>query len=95
MNWEIILDFALTVVLIVLARYVVPYLQATLKAKDKEELILLVEDLVAAAEQVFKGTGMGQKKKAYVIEALSKAGHAIDGEVDAMIEATVYRLPEE
>lgn len=94
MNWEAIMDFALTVVLIVLARYVVPYLQATLKAKDKEELILLVEDLVAAAEQVFKGTGMGQKKKAYVIEALSKAGRSIDGEVDAMIEAAVYRLPE-
>ena len=94
MNWEAIMDFALTVVLIVLARYVVPYLQATLKAKDKEELILLVEDLVAAAEQVFKGTGMGQKKKAYVIEALSKAGRSIDGEVDAMIEAAVYRLAE-
>lgn len=94
MNWEAIMDFALTVVLIVLARYVVPYLQATLKAKDKEELILLVEDLVAAAEQVFKGTGMGQKKKAYVIEALSKAGRSIDGEVDAMIEAAVYRLSE-
>lgn len=94
MNWEAIMDFALTVVLIVLARYVVPYLRATLKAKDKEELILLVEDLVAAAEQVFKGTGMGQKKKAYVIEALSKAGRSIDGEVDAMIEAAVYRLSE-
>ena len=94
MNWEAIMDFALTVVLIVLALNVVPYLQATLKAKDKEELILLVEDLVAAAEQVFKGTGMGQKKKAYVIEALSKAGRSIDGEVDAMIEAAVYRLSE-
>ena len=94
MNWEAIMDFALTVVLIVLARYVVPYLQATLKAKDKEELILLVEDLVAAAEQVFKGTGKKKKKKAYVIEALSKAGRSIDGEVDAMIEAAVYRLSE-
>jgi hypothetical protein len=37
---------------------------------------------------------MGQKKKAYVIEALSKAGRSIDGEVDAMIEAAVYRLSE-
>ena len=33
-------------------------------------------------------------KKAYVIEALSQTGRSIAGEVDAMIEAAVYRLSE-
>ena len=92
MNWELISEFVLALTLAILTRYAVPYLKATLKAKDKEELAMLIDDLVMAAEQVFIESGKGQEKKMYVIEALIEAGHDITTETDAMIEASVYRL---
>lgn len=95
MTWETVLELVLALALVILTRYAVPYLKATLKAKDKEELALLIEDLVAAAEQVFSESGKGKEKKQYVVEALLTAGHDVDHEVNAMIEAAVYRLPEE
>lgn len=92
MNWELISEFVLALTLAILTRYAVPYLKATLKAKDKEELAMLIDDLVMAAEQVFIESGKGQEKKMYVVEALIEAGHDITTETDAMIEASVYRL---
>ncbi len=92
MMWETVLDVAMALALVILTGYVVPWLNAQLKAKGREDLAKLISDLVAAAEQVFVGTGKGKDKKAYVVDALHFAGYGIDGETDAMIEAAVYRL---
>ena len=48
---------------------------------------------VAAAEQIYTGSGRGEEKKAYVLEWLRAHGITVDDEkLDAMIEAAVYEL---
>ena len=48
---------------------------------------------VAAAEQIYTGSGRGEEKKAYVLEWLRSHGVTVDDEkLDAMIEAAVYEL---
>lgn len=92
MNWEHIADFVIAVVLVLLSTYAVPWLKAELKARGREDLAKLIGDLVAAAEQIFVGEKRGEEKREYVDENLVAAGHDITGEVDALIEAAVYRL---
>lgn len=92
MSWELLIDIVLAVVLVIVTRYAVPWLQGQLSARNREDLAKLIGDLVAAAEQVFAGSGRGTDKKAYVVEELNLLGYSIDGETDAMIEAAVYRL---
>ena len=48
---------------------------------------------VAAAEQIYVGSGRGEEKKAYVIDWLRSHGITVDEEkLDALIEAAVYEL---
>lgn len=92
MTWETIIDIIMALALAVLTGYVVPWLRAQLRTRNREDLAKLIGDLVAAAEQIFVGSGRGTDKKAYVVEELNLLGYSIDGETDAMIEAAVYRL---
>lgn len=92
MNWELIIDIMIAAAFVLLSAYLVPWLQAQLKARGREDLAKLVGDLVAAAEQIFAGPKRGEEKRTYVNEELVAMGHDITGEVDAMIEASVFRL---
>ena len=48
---------------------------------------------VTAAEQVYKGTGRGEEKKAFVLEWLKSHGVTVDMEkLDALIESAVYDM---
>lgn len=91
-----ILNYALYIVMslavVVVTRYLVPYLKARLSAANQEELIHLIENLVQAAEQLFAGEKMGEQKKEYVVNALSEKGVLITESVNAMIESAVYSL---
>lgn len=91
-----ILNYALYIVMslavVVVTRYLVPYLKARLSAANQEELIQLIENLVQAAEQLFAGEKMGEQKKEYVVNALSEKGVLITESVNAMIESAVYSL---
>lgn len=91
-----ILDYALYIVMslavVVVTRYLVPYLKARLTAAEQEGLIQLIENLVQAAEQLFAGEKMGEQKKEYVVNALSEKGVLITESVNAMIESAVYSL---
>lgn len=92
MNWELIVDIIIAAAFVLLSAYLVPWLQAQLRARDREDLANLIGDLVAAAEQIFAGPKRGEEKRTYVNEELVAMGHDITGEVDAMIEASVFRL---
>ena len=92
MNWNIIIDIMIAAAFVLLSAYLVPWLQAQLRARDREDLANLIEDLVAAAEQIFVGPKRGEEKRAYVNEELAGMGHDITAEADAMIEASVFRL---
>lgn len=91
-----ILNYALylimSVAVVIVTRYLVPYLKARLSAANQEGLIQLIENLVQAAEQLFTAAKSGEQKKAYVVNALAKDGVEITESVNAMIESAVYSL---
>lgn len=82
----------MSLAIVIVTRYLVPYLKARLSAANQEELIQLIENLVQAAEQIFSGEKMGEQKKEYVVNALSEKGVLITESVNAMIESAVYSL---
>ena len=62
-------------------------------AQQQAEINAWVRIAVTAAEQVYKGTGRGEEKKAFVLEWLKSHGVTVDMEkLDALIESAVYDM---
>ena len=73
--------------------FVIPFLKAKTTSSELESLIEFVTVGVRAAEMMYKETGMGAKKKEYVVEYLKELGYTVDvNEIDAMIEGAVFDL---
>lgn len=68
--------------------YLVPYIKKSLTGKQQQNLTLLVNVAVQAAESLF-GSDQGAQKKQYVLDYLGNKGVKVD---DAQIEAAVYDL---
>ena len=90
LNYALYIIMSLTVV--VVTRYLVPYLKSRLEKDGQEQLIELIENLVKAAEQIFTQAKSGEQKKEYVVNALAEKGVLITESVNAMIESAVYSL---
>ena len=76
-----------------------PYVKSRASKEQLELIYKAVKIAVYAAEQLF-GSGMGVKKKQYVIEYLESKGLYVDEQVissdlNAMIESAVYELTKE
>ena len=76
-----------------------PYVKSRASKEQLELIYKAVKIAVYAAEQLF-GSGMGVKKKQYVIEYLASMGLYVDEQVissdlTAMIESAVYELTKE
>lgn len=83
--------FALLTVCI--TTFVIPYIKSRTSAQQQAELAAWVKIAVAAAEQIYTGSGRGQEKKAYVLQRLTSHGITVDeSKIDAMIESAVYAL---
>ena len=92
MDWNLVLEFVITVVTIAVAIFLVPLLKKKLGTERAKQLEELIWKAVQAAEQLF-GAGNGAEKKAYVVEYLEARG--VDAEaVDADIEAAVLEVNE-
>ncbi len=62
-------------------------------ALQQEEIKRWVKIAVAAAEQIFTGSGRGQEKKRWVLDFLAKYNLKVDTDaIDAMVEAAVWEL---
>lgn len=85
---------ALIMVLAVLITvYLIPWIKSQTTEKQREEINAWVKIAVQAAEQLYKGAGKGEEKKAYVLDYLNKKGFTIDTEsIDKMIEAAVLEI---
>ena len=87
------LQVFVALVVVVISVFVLPYFRSITTAEQRTELAAMVKTAVAAAEQIFKGSGKGTEKKKYVLEWLYGHGITVDESViDAMIEAAVYEL---
>lgn len=90
MDWNLVLEFIITVATIAVAIFLVPWLKEKLGTERAQQLEELIWKAVQAAEQLF-GAGNGAEKKAYVVEYLENAG--IDAAaVDTEIEAAVLQV---
>lgn len=100
MNYELLIKIIEVVVLIIctiIARYIIPWI----KTKVNVEKITLVATwasiFVKAAEQIISGKGLGEEKKAQVVEWLqakiSELGITIsDDDLNNLIESAVNTL---
>lgn len=88
-----IVEAFLTLIAAVIAVVVVPYIKSRTTAQQQAELAIWVKIAVSAAEQLFRESGAGATKKAYVVNWLNEHGITVDeNKIDAMIESAVYEL---
>lgn len=88
-----IIEAVFALIGVVITVIVIPYIKSKTSAAEQTEINAWVKIAVAAAEQIYKGSGRGEEKKAYVLEWLKKHGVTVDEDaIDAMIEAAVYEL---
>ena len=79
----------------VVSTFLVPWMKGKVEAQKLEKIMDWVTIAVSAAEQIYNESGMGEKKKQYVLDFLEGKGLTVDiNSVDAMIEAAVYGLKE-
>ncbi len=91
-NWGPIIEAVIAVIVAVVAYVLIPYIKSKTTVAQQEALSKVIDMLVAAAEQLFKGSGRGAEKKAYVVASLEEQGITVDAQTDSMIEAAVYGL---
>lgn len=73
--------------------FLIPWIKEKIEAEKLEQIMGWVTIAVEAAEQIYRESGMGAKKKAYVLDFLAKKGCTLDADsVDAMIESAVLNL---
>ena len=78
---------------VVITAVVIPYIRSKTTAQQQAEINDWVKIAVSAAEQLYKDSGRGSEKKAYVLEWLNEHGVTVDeSKLDALIEAAVYDL---
>ena len=88
-----ILQAAILLILAILTVCVVPKIKGQIDSQEFAKAYSLVQIAVGAAEQIFSESGMGEKKKAYVLNYLESRGLTLDLEtIDNMIESAVYQL---
>ena len=88
---EMVLEICMAAAVVLVTRYLVPWLRGRLEAEGQASLIEKVEQYVEAAEQLIQGAARGTERLHYVEVLLEAGGVAITGQVRAMIESAVYR----
>lgn len=88
-----IIEAVFALIGVVITVIVIPYIKSKTTAAEQQEINAWVKIAVAAAEQIYKGSGRGDEKKQYVLNWLKEHGITVDEQaIDAMIEAAVYEL---
>ena len=88
-----IIQMIITVAVIAATAYLLPYLKSKGHLEKLGETMEYITIAVRAAEQIFVGSGLGEKKKAYVLQWLKDHNITVDlDKVDTMIESAVYDL---
>lgn len=78
---------------VIVSCVLIPYIKSKTTTEQQKEINAWVKIAVAAAEQIYVGSGRGEEKKAYVINWLREHGVTVDEtKLDALIEAAVYEL---
>lgn len=88
-----VLEAAISLCAALITIVLIPMLKQKLSKGRLDEIKTWVGAAVAAAEQIYKGSGRGDEKKAYVLQFLKDKGYTVDLDaVDKLIESAVYAL---
>ena len=88
-----IINAVIMLIAAVISAFVVPWLKGKIEAQKLTQILNWVKIAVNAAEQIYNESGMGEKKKEYVLNFLQQKGYTLDPEkIDAMIESAVYSI---
>ena len=88
-----IIEAVAALIAVIITAVVIPYIKSKTTTQQQAQINAWVKIAVAAAEQIYKGSGRGEEKKEYVINWLEERGFTLDeDEVDALIESAVYEL---
>lgn len=88
-----IIEAVFALLAVVITAVVIPYIKSRTTAQQQAEINAWVKIAVTSAEQIYKGAGRGEEKKAYVLDWLHTHGVTVDvDKLDALIESAVYDM---
>lgn len=88
-----VVNAVIALITAVVSAFLIPWIKEKIEAEKLEKVMGWVTIAVEAAEQIYRESGMGAKKKAYVLDFLAKKGITLDVDsIDAMIESAVLDL---
>lgn len=98
MNVDItpIVEAVIMLIAAIISVFLIPWIKSKTTDSQRQQLVSWTKIAVAAAEQMFVGSGRGEEKKKYVLSFLEEKGLFIDeNTVNAAIEAAVKQLNSE
>lgn len=91
-----IIEALVALIAAVISAIVIPYIKSKTTAQQQAQLVSWVKIAVAAAEQIYAGSGRGEEKKAYVLDWLQAHNITVDeSKLNALIESAVFALGKE
>lgn len=91
-----IIEAVIALAVSVITAFVIPWIKSKTTNEQRKKLVAWVKIAVAAAEQIFKGSGRGAEKKQYVLDFLNSNGITYNEDtVNAAVEAAVKQLNNE
>lgn len=95
-DFTILFEGIITVLIALVTAFVIPWIKSKISAEDMAEIMKWVKIAVQAAEMIYKESGMGAQKKAYVEAFLKDLNISYDAEkIDNLIESAVLELKKE
>ena len=88
-----IVNAVITLIAAIITTFLIPWIKGKIDAAKLAQIVEWVGIAVRAAEQIYNESGMGEKKKQYVLDFLADKGFTLDpNSINAMIEAAVKEL---
>lgn len=88
-----IVNAVIALIAAIVTTFLIPWIKSKIDAAKLAQIVEWVGIAVRAAEQIYNESGMGEKKKQYVLDFLEDKGFTLDpNSINAMIEAAVKNL---
>ena len=88
-----IVNAVIALIAAIITTFLIPWIKGKIDAAKLAQIVEWVGIAVRAAEQIYNESGMGEKKKQYVLDFLADKGFTLDPDsINAMIEAAVKNL---
>lgn len=95
MDITLVVNSIIALAAAVVTAVLIPWIKSKTTAEQRKEVNEWVKIAVTAAEQIYKETGKGKDKKAYVLKFLEEKNLKVDEKsVDLMIESAVKNMNE-